>query len=49
MPAITFILGVLLVLVYSPSQKEVVRHALSYCGEDHPENSRPSYCPKSCR
>ncbi|KFC66842.1 hypothetical protein FG93_04324 [Bosea sp. LC85] len=48
MPAITFILGVLLVLVYSPSQKEIVRHALSYCGEDHPENGRPSYCPKSC-
>lgn len=48
MPAITFVLGVLLVLAYSPSQKEIVRHALSYCGPDHPENSRPSYCPKSC-
>jgi hypothetical protein len=49
MPAVTFVLGVLVVLIYSPSQKDVVRYALSYCGEDHPENSRPSYCPRNCR
>lgn len=48
MPAITFVLGMLLVIVAQPSQKEVVRHALSYCGPDHPMDSRPSYCPKSC-
>lgn len=49
MPAITFVLGILVTLLYSPSQSEVVRHALSYCGPDHPVDSRPSYCPKSCR
>jgi len=48
MPVITFILGALIVIVASPSQKQVVRAALTYCGPDHPEDSRPSYCPKNC-
>ncbi|WID97525.1 hypothetical protein QO058_04460 [Bosea vestrisii] len=48
MPAITFVLGVLVVLIYSPSQKDTLRHAMSLCGPDQLEGSRPSYCPKSC-
>lgn len=49
MPAIWFLAGTLFMWVYSPSNEQIVHHALTYCGTDHPESGRPSYCPTSCR
>lgn len=48
MPALWFLAGMLFLWVYSPSDAAIARHAMTYCGPDHPEDSRPSYCPKSC-
>lgn len=49
MPVILFFAGMLVMWVYSPSNADVGRHVMSLCGPDHPEESRPSYCPKYCR
>lgn len=48
MPVILLFAGMLVMWVYWPSHADVALHAMSLCGPDHPDNSRPSYCPKSC-